>query len=110
MTSTSKRLPAISSMARARVSISPRWLGRGSASVEVGGGALGAGPLGCGPLLTGMAEVQEGDEPLLRREADGSPPLGAAQKARGAPVAGVTAGVGREEDDVGGGSGGVQVL
>src|SRR3954447_11769808 len=105
MTSTSKRLPAISSTARARVSIGPRRLGRGSASildgsgagrrqsstlglgsasVEGGDGALGARALGCGPLLAGMAEVQEGDEPLLRREADGGPPLGAAQKAGGA--------------------------
>src|SRR5215207_2258841 len=94
MTTTSKRRPAFE---RSSVQVDRRPLG---------GGALGGQP----PLLTGAAEVEKADEALPVGEADGGPALGVSQQRRGAPVAGVTPGVGAEQDDVGGDRRRVQVL
>src|SRR3954451_15276983 len=114
ITTTSKCLPAISSMARARVSIKDPGDGtisvhigpfssRRPPSVEVGGGLVGAGALGGRLRLARVAEVEEADEALLLGEVDGGAALGAAEDAGGAPVAGEAVGVGGEQDDVGGG-------
>ena len=67
-------------------------------------------PLGRLLLLARVAEVQEADEALVLGHPDGPQALGRAQQAGGAPVAGVAAGVGAEQDDVGGDGSRVQVL
>ncbi len=61
-------------------------------------------------LLARRAEVEEADEALVVAEADGAPPRLPAQQLGRAPVAGEAAGVGGEQDDVGGDRGRVQVL
>src|SRR4051812_40729133 len=116
ITTTSKLWPAISSMARARLSIgppSPSLRAPASAlapaSIEEGDGR-GGGTLGHRPLLARVAEVQETDRALLRRQPERRAALLAAQQAGGPPVAGEAAGVGGEQNDVGGDRGRVQVL
>src|ERR1700679_899753 len=103
MTSTSKCLPAISSIAAARVSI-------GAPSVEEDGRGGGLGTGRDRALLAGVAEMEQADEALAGGQADRGPAGLAAQQAGGAPVAGEATGVGGEQDDVGGDRGGVQIL
>src|SRR5215217_8967715 len=71
----------------------------------VGGGALGR-PL----LLNRVAKMKEADEALVLRDADGHLALAGAQHLGRPPVGGQAAGVPREQNDVGGAAGGVQVL
>src|SRR5260221_3618929 len=106
MTRTSKCWPAIASIASARVSMSRG----GSASVEEDGGLAGGGAWRRRALLARVAKVEQADEALAVGKADRGAPLLAAQQAGGAPVAGEAAGMGGEQDDVGGDGGGVQVL
>src|SRR4051794_3602868 len=103
ITTTSKWRPAMASTAAARVSTGP-------ALVEEDGGLGECGPRRGGALRARPAEVQQRDEALLRRQADRDPALLSPQQPRGSPVAGEAAGVGGEQDDVGGDGGRVQVL
>src|SRR4249920_2035450 len=100
-TTTSKRWPAIASIASARESIG---------SVEEEGRLLDRGALGRLLLLARPAQVQEADEALGVGQADRAAAAAGAQQTGGAPVAGEAAGVGAEQDDVGGDRGRVQVL
>ena len=61
-------------------------------------------------LLARLAEVEQADEALAGGQADGGAPRLLAQQPGAAPVAGEAAGVGGEQDDVGGDGGRVQVL
>ncbi len=100
ITTTSKCWPAIASIAAARESIrrgtrSPARSAAARAAPSPGAGGRGAG---------GRRSARSSGRPTARAA------LGRAQQAGGAPVAGVAAGVGAEQDDVGGDRGGVQVL
>src|ERR1700733_7708382 len=108
MTTTSKCRPAIASIAAVRVSMACLRVAAKS-SVEEGDGC-GRGSLRHGSLLARLAEVEQADEALALRQADRGPSRLLAQQAGAAPVAGEAAGMGGEQDDVGGDGGRVQVL
>ncbi len=103
ITTTSKCWPAIASIASARVSI-------GSHLVEEDGGLGAAGRSGAGRSWRGWPRWSR----PTKRSPAGRPtaalPSSLAQQAGRAPVAGEAAGVGGEQDDVGGDGGRVQVL